>query len=392
MARALELSEFGYFSILYAIHTFVFAIFNGAIFDGFLVLSSGRYNNNWLYRNLVYRLLALCLIALIIIFLVIYTLFNNITIWNILSLAYASIFIILAYFVRRALQIEGKAYLSARLSGLMFLIFSFLLWQCYLKDISSINIIFLVIGSANFASCIVFFRYIEIPLRSTHYKNLASKLKKHIHYSKWVLLTAIIIQGASQGYIWLIGFELSLSDIGVYRAILNVIVPISLLCTGMSLTCIPLLSAKYSSGDITGFNRIFRNIVFFSIGVACILYNIIWFYGDWLLKFLYADNFSSHTEMLNILALGAVLIVIFNPLNDYSKSVEQPSRVFNAYLGSAITTFTLGYYLIAKYTLLGAAWGFVFTNLIFGIVLFMYFCFDKKLLIYDYFKSKSSLW
>ena len=195
MARALELSEFGYFSILYAIHTFVFAIFNGAIFDGFLVLSSGRYNNNWLYRNLVYRLLALCLIALIIIFLVIYTLFNNITIWNILSLAYASIFIILAYFVRRALQIEGKAYLSARLSGLMFLIFSFLLWQCYLKDISSINIIFLVIGSANFASCIVFFRYIEIPLRSTHYKNLASKLKKHIHYSKWVLLTAIIIQG-----------------------------------------------------------------------------------------------------------------------------------------------------------------------------------------------------
>lgn len=390
MARILELDDFGFFSILYATHAVAFAFFNGAIIEGFLVLSSGRFKGDLLYRNLVYRLLALYVLFLSTIFLTIYSLFGIISILNILSLLFASIFINLAYFIRRALQIDGQAYASALFSGLMFLIFCSFLWLSDYYVFSSINSTFMIFGSSNLICCLLFYKVIQIPFKPINYQDSLSRYKEHINYSKWVLLTAIVIQGASQGYIWLIGAQLSLADLGIYRALFNIVMPISMLCTGLSLTCVPMLSSKHTDGDTLGYKKIFINIIFCSTGIALILYTVIWFYGSWILNIVYANNFSDYTNMLNILALGAIVTIIVNPFNDYSKSIEEPSRILYAYSTAAITTFTVGYYLITKYALIGAAWGFVLTNISFGIILIAYYCLDMKSSVVDYFKSKSS--
>jgi len=388
LARVLDLSEFGLFSILYAAHTVAFSFFHGVVIEAFLVLSSGRYIEDSLYRNLAYRLVLLFILLLTVIFLAIYTMVSIVDFWQILSLLYASILINVAYFIRRTLHIDGQADVGAVFSGVMFLMFCLLLWAFHYKEMASITSTFVAFGTSNLICSLIFYRRMNISLQSINYRNSVSRLKAHIKYAKWVLLSAFVIQGASQGYIWIIGVELSLADLGVYRAIFTIVMPIALVCTGISLTCVPILSAHYASGDIIGFRKCFRNVMFFSIGVAFLLYTVIWFFGGWLLDIVYAKKFSEYTEMLNILALGAIATILANPFNDYSKATERPSRVLAAYVAAAITTFTIGYYIIIKFTLLGAAWGFVLTNISFGLVLLIYYLVDQYAPVKAQFKAK----
>lgn len=353
-----------------------------------MVLSSGRYKGDSLYRNLAYRLVLLFILLLTVIFLTIYLMVSIVDFWQLLSLLYASIFINVAYFVRRTLHIDGQADVGAVFSGIMFLIFCLLLWTFHYKEMASITNTFVAFGTSNLICILIFFRRMNISLLSINHRNSVSRLKTHIKYAKWVLLTAIVIQLASQGYIWIIGVELSLADVGVYRAIFTIVMPITLLCSGLSMTCVPILSAHFASGDIVGFRKILRNVMFFSIGIASLLYTVIWFFGGWLLDIVYAEKFSEYTEMLNILALGTIATILANPFNDYSKAMERPSRVLVAYFVAAITTFTIGYYIIIKFTLLGAAWGFVLTNISFGLVLLIYYLVDQSAPVKAQFKAE----
>ena len=388
LARVLDLGEFGLFSILYSAHTVAFAFFNGVVIEAFMVLSSGRYKEDWLYRNLAYRLVLLFILLLTVIFLTIYMMVSIVDFWQLLSLLYASIFINVAYFIRRTLHIDGQVYVGAVFSGVMFLMFCLLIWAFHYKEMASITSTFVALGTSNLICSLIFFRGMNISLLSINHRNSVSRLKTHIKYAKWVLLSAIVIQFASQGYIWIIGVELSLADLGVYRAIFTIVMPITFVCTALSLTCVPIFSAHFASGDIVGFRKVFRNAMFFSIGVAFLLYTVIWFFGGWLLDIVYAEKFSEYSEMLNILALGVTATIFANPFNDYSKAIERPSRVLTAYVAAAITTFTIGYYIVVKFTLLGAAWGFVLTNISFGLVLLIYYLVDQSASVSAQFKAE----
>jgi O-antigen/teichoic acid export membrane protein len=375
LARVDTHAGYGTFVLIYSIFTFLSGIHNALVLEPYTVFAAGKYRNVFSdYLQLFMRINAvigagLALLVLIVAG-VLYFWWPEWFSITLLGLAAAVLFVFTGALARRTFYVNFDARLAAFMSMAFFATVSIGLTILYYQQKVNGFSVFLVLAMGWLvASPVFFFKY---PIRSGARRFISSHHRYwsgHWNYARWVLATALVFQLLGQGYLWITGILLSVEDVASLKAVQNIVSPVNLIFSSISLLILPRMAHTFQQQSIAGLTPIVRRLLVAVLGASALFILFIYAAGNPILNLVYAGKYNTALPLLYIIALTPAALGLGNVFNDTLKAMEHPKSVFYAYLGGGLTTILAGVPLILAFGLTGAAWGMVLSSLVYGVVL-----------------------
>lgn len=372
LARTQSKEGYGTFALSYSIFTFLSALHNSAVLEPYTVYGAGRYRSRFsAYSRLMLRsnlvvsaglsllLLAACLLLRWIA--------PQVPARSLFGLGLTLSIILTGSFLRRGFYIDRQPASAARMSLKFFIAVAFLLWIAvrthHLDNLS----VFLVVGTAWLAAG-------AIPLRrlssgepwDAFLKNEPGYWREHWKYSRWVFAMTFIFQFMHQGYYWLVAGFLSVGEVGDLKAMYLLIAPVELAMISLSFLVLPPLTAKYASGNRSGFLSLLGRYLWGMVGVALLFALAVRMAGRLVMHQLYAGKFDGLAGLLFLFALVPLATAVGVAFSDALRAAERPRLNFFAYVGSAAATVIFGVPLVIHFGLRGAVYGMLVSSAIFA--------------------------
>ena len=206
---------------------------------------------------------------------------------------------------------------------------------------------FLLLGIAGIIStCIMLFitrrsRPVSAPRSMDR-----SLLLRHWKYGKWVLGETVMCSLTGPMYPLLIAFFAGLEQAGAFRAILNLVLPLSQVLAALALLLLPWMAKVYvkSGSRALASKTVMLVGIFLALAIGYILPTV--GAGSLILTFFYGDSeYQASLWLLPYFGIVAVLSAVAVPLAIALRVAERPDQTFWAKTASASITITVGIYL-----------------------------------------------
>jgi O-antigen/teichoic acid export membrane protein len=375
LARWLSPQEYGAFAVGFTIFLLLGNIHAGLLIEPMLVFGKGKYRNcqkeylaSLQYGHWLFSVLGSILF-----------LASGIAVWyggmellaiSLCGFALGGPFILFLWLMRRFCYVELKPQLAARVGSLYFVLMVIGISVLHLQAVLSAFSALCVIGIASLGSALWLARSLKIADRSPHLSKLGfSVLGNHRRYGGWAAGTNVMMWVPGNIYfLFLPGFA-GLEGAAALKASLNLIMPIQQSYAALGTILIPILvTARWKPG--------YRNLLHSNLlllGGSAVLYWCLLFWSTRpLMSWLYNGMYDSYTELLWLLALVPILASAVTVFGSSLRALEQPERIFSAYVISSTFSMSLGLSMTAWWGIFGAVLSIVLSYTITALSLWIF--------------------
>ena len=289
---------------------------------------------------------------------------------SILGIAVAAPLILLAWLARRACFACLQPHLAVTGGGIYFALMlagTFLLYRT--NALSSFSAL-LLLGGCSLVSALWLLRILHA---STSQDDSGSStkivLREHWSYGRWALASSALSWAAGNTYFFVLPLFGGLGATAAFKALSNLVLPILQANIALSTLLLPTLVR------VRGQPR-FRTVLLLGfacfIGGSVVYWVFLGVFSEAVIKLLYDGQYLEHAHLLWIIGIVPILSGIGAVLSNALRALERPDQVFWAYLGSAVSTLSLGLWAAIRWGVGGAAFGSVFAMLVMaGILSFL---------------------
>ncbi len=369
LARWLLPSQYGVYSIAFAVYQFVYQAHNALILEPMSVLGPARmyhrladYLRDQIKFHFVISVLAglfVCAIGAIVF------VFNQVLGKVFFTMGMTLPFILLPLLMRRGFYLFQRPGF-ALLGSLIYAIFLCgELWILKTSNHVSVDLAFPIIGLAGLASGLYLIKQIP-PQQSVSFPVVVT-WSSNWAYGKWLVYSSLLIASAAQAQTFTVGAFLGLSEAGAFRALQNFVQPMILFFAAISTFLLPSLSYDFGTGNISGLKRKGKYLFVLFLAVSVGFELLLLTYAPTLEAVLYAGKFSSYVYLIPIWGLvpmGAAVTYVYYFL---LQSIQRPKAILIGSVVWSITSVMLSIVFSRKWGITGATISVVMGYLISGI-------------------------
>jgi O-antigen/teichoic acid export membrane protein len=180
---------------------------------------------------------------------------------------------------------------------------------------------------------------------------------------KWLFASQVAL--FVQGYIsyWLLAWTVGTTATGVYAACMTVVLFSNPLILGLSNILAPRAALAFAQGGGAKLRRgVFRDTLL--LGAAMTLFcAVVLFAGEDVMRLLYhGQQYEGHGHTVTVLALAMLASAVGMPAANGLTTIERPDAIFRTALFAVVLSVVLIWFMVAKWGLAGAAYGFLVGN------------------------------
>ncbi|MEO9476969.1 MAG: polysaccharide biosynthesis C-terminal domain-containing protein [Cyclobacteriaceae bacterium] len=370
LARVLGVDEYGGFAVGYSVFLFAANINKAYLVESFLVLGSGKYKEKiHKFLGIVFYQHILISLALLILFVPIYYLFlqqsSPLIRLSIIGAMFSISTISLLWVLRRSAYILSKPQLPA-FGGMLYLVVVFLLLFLYRSFFEMSVLGAFLILSVSSITVIVLFILIMKPILSLNAlrPSLRYIMNDQWSFGRWSILSAFLNWVPNNLFIYVLLYFYSLREPGEYKAILNIVLPIQHLISGLSLILLPSLSKLVFERDKAKFIKQIQSVLLVIVLGSCFYTIVLIVFGKEITQFLYGNNYQFESIFYYIITGFLVFSIGLSFLYaSIFRSLNQPKKIFYANIFGVVFSVVIGIPLVANYGVKGALTSLFLVNL-----------------------------
>lgn len=215
------------------------------------------------------------------------------------------------------------------------------------------------------------------------------KLKQTVNID-WTKIKKVILMGVPLGFVqmvvsfntsyprYLLEFKESAEILGYFSAIAYIVVIGNMAMNAIAQTFIPLLANKLKRNEVKSFKKmVYVKLTTFSLSLGSILILFSYVFGELFLTLIYGEEYAAYNSVLIIMSYGLTISFLNWNLDIALLAMRYLSIQPKISVVVLFFNLILGYLLINKYGIYGAAFTILFINII-QLALRSYFV-NKKL-------------
>jgi Polysaccharide biosynthesis C-terminal domain len=365
LTRWLTPQDYGVFTVAFAVFLFFGTAHTALLIEPMLILGPGRYMGRLpeyldvlLYGN--FGLAALGSLSLLLGGLGFRFAGLNAFSSALLGFAPAAPFILFLWLMRQACYVRFEPHLAA-LGGVLYMALTlasvYTLHLCeWLSAVSALG----VMGFSSLAAGAWIATRLPINWPPLVSKGLCREvLQDHWGYGRWAAAGHALTWIPGNVYYLLLPAWGGLEASAVFKALMNLIMPILHANTALSALLVPTLVRARRDG---GFGRLVcLALALLTLGSALYLVLLGLFHHQ-LVTWLYRGQYREYADLLWLLGFSLLITGAVNVLGAVLRALERPDRVFWAYLWTTGVALTLGFGFIAAWGVVGAAVGYLLST------------------------------
>ena len=362
LARWLIPFEYGAFSVAFTIFLLLSTFHTGMLNEPMLVFGPGKYKNkvsaylrivirgNWIFGIIVGAFFFITYLA--------FLLFTHSSLTStFLGLSIASPFILFQWLMRRVCYVRLLPHLAASAgAGYMLLIFSgsFGLYHYgYLNPTTAL----IVMAIANLSSGLWIYFKLGIHLKQNKDSRVKiDVLRDHWGYGKWASGTAALVWVPGNVFTLFLPIWWGLEASASYKALLNLLLPIIHVTIALGAILLPELVARRDSLDFRRLAAQSQNILILG---ATVYWLLIGFFGEHIIKILYAGKYLDYSYLLWLSGMIPILGALISISMASLQALELPSLVFRTYMVSSVVAISIGLPFVIVWGVSGALVGWL---------------------------------
>jgi len=374
IARLLKVEEFGLFSLFLA--TMLLGVeFSGKSLDWGMVRYSAEYFASdkrraeaLLREALVFRII-LALIVMVIGILVspwiVTELLNKPEITTVIQLAFVGTIGLSTWWYCLAVLQTQQLFIHHGASNLCLGLLKVLVVGClFMLGANSLDTIAISYVGIALLSSLVALRIIPLSLKPR--LNERSKLLgKFLHFSKWVVITNLIMAVQIQQSLFWISYYTDAATLGRYSSAWNLILGMDVFALAMITVFLPSASKLTNASEYRRFTL--HSLLISLVIVACL--SPIFIYAEPMITTLYSKDFEGAGSIFRILFAGTLLTVIVHPISVLLLARERPQPFFYAALIILLISLLGNMLVVPTYGATGAAIVAAGSKVLYGLIL-----------------------
>jgi len=264
---------------------------------------------------------------------------------------------------------------------LTFIFFSLIFYGVFFSELN-INDVFSVYCFSYFVSIVILAFYVlnfdELKKELNSYKVFETNIfreifKTHFIFSKWLILGAIGFWIYSQGYYMIAAEYLTDLELGKVRTIQNIMGVFSILMVVFENYYSSKAAEVYILGGSSELSLFTRKFYLKNMFLYAFIFTIIGLVGFILYNIFYLDIYDEGTGMLCAFALSQIILFASKPLIIALRAKEVTFPFTISHFVSAAFIVTLGLVLANYYKDIGMSLGFLFSSILFTLVILVYY-------------------
>jgi O-antigen/teichoic acid export membrane protein len=360
LARWLEPAQYGIFVLAYSVFLFLGVIHTAVLTEPMVVLGAGKYAEkfreylgiliiygHWGITGIIGLVLALSA-------LVFWRLDSADVARALAGAAVASPFILFLWLVRRAFYVAlqpkwaaigGALYLLLMLAGLYVLY-----QQQWLSSASAL----LVMGISSLVTSIGFLGLLQPRWNSGKSgPSVGIVLKDHWQYGRWAASSGVLASLQGTLYNGLITSILGLSSVAGFKAIHNLVTPITQFLGALTSLFLPSSARQFSKNGSSAFKDAINISIILTIA-AFFYWLLIVINGSAIINVLYAGKYDDFTTLITYMAFMPILVALRTGPNIIQKATQRSDLVLICLVCSTCFSVLLGWIFIFAIGIFGA--------------------------------------
>lgn len=360
LARWLAPSEFGAFTIAYAVFLLAGTVHTALITEPLLVFGSGKYATSFRgYLSAVLRghwlLSSATAVAIAIAAASCLMLGSSSLASALAAMALASPVMLFSWFARRACVARLEPRLSAASGGVYFVLMLVGLESLRRSSSLSSATAFGVLGICSLtAGWWTLSRLRSKSSGPTESDAFQKAARDHWRYGRWSLATGTLAWVPGNILLLLVPTVGGLAASGVVKALTNLVLPIMHANIALGMLMLPGLIRARAEGHFT---RAFQTTGTLLVGGSLVYWLLIGVFARPLLDLLYQGQYTEYARIVwwvGALPVTAAIVAVFGAA---LRAMERPDRIFWAYTVSTVVSLTAGVWAMHNWAVTGVMAG-----------------------------------
>ncbi|MCX6711566.1 MAG: flippase [Candidatus Woesearchaeota archaeon] len=208
--------------------------------------------------------------------------------------------------------------------------------------------------------------------------SIFSKIKTYyyrnemVKYSLPLVLTGFFFMIIRWVNTFILGYFKDASYVGIYNVSLSTADLMYLAPMALTTLSFPIMTERYSKSENKDLKAIYDTTTKWIFLVIIPIYLVFFFFSKNILGIMFGNEYSKGALTLSILAAGYILCSLSKTATDILSIAKKTKIIFYITLVAAIINVMLGFILVPKYNLIGAALSTSISFTIMGILFFYY--------------------
>jgi len=250
-------------------------------------------------------------------------------------------------------ELRYNVYLKQILEPVLRILFVLLLAMFGLGLIEWTWFYILTLVITSIASIWLLFKNIIKPLKNE--KSIKIDFLEIIRYSWPISISSILIMVMGQIDYIILGIYHQTADVGVYRIYIQIAVLLKLVLGSMARIYKPVISELIPQGKGQEIKEVYIRVSKWVLSITLLGFLIVLLYGDKVTGLLFTDAYAVYPSALILLALGTLINSAFGPEGMTLEAYGNTKLVMVNSLVALIINIGLGFLLVPKYGIVGAA-------------------------------------
>jgi O-antigen/teichoic acid export membrane protein len=366
LARWLAPDEYGAFALAFSVFLLLATSHTALLSEPMLVFGPGRFSDRFeRYLESImfdhWKLTALFGVLLLLVGVGVWVAGQKLVGVAVIALALACPFILLQWLMRRACYVRGVPRWAA-LAGAGYAVLVILGASLLARwGLLSAPVAFGLMGLASFATALWLAARLEVRVApATKGDSFTAPRAAHWAYGRWALGAAALTWIPLNAYFVLLPIWGGLAAAGAFRALFNLMVPITNLNTALGPVLLPALVAVRGT---SAFPRLTRRAAFGLLGCGVLSWVLLALFGQPLMSWLYAGQYDAFALALPWLGAASVTLCLTTIAEGALRALERPDRVFWSNACSGAVAIATGVLMVPNLGVLGACLGLVVSSL-----------------------------
>jgi O-antigen/teichoic acid export membrane protein len=371
LARWLSPSEYGAYSLAFAVFLLFAALHSAILIEPMMVFGAGKYHSRFsrYLRVLIGGHFGLMVPASLLLLggtFLLGRLYSSEAADAFRGLLFAAAAILLFWMVRRVFYILLQPIFGV-VSGALYFVFligsvAALKYTGHLTTATA----FAAMGAAGLvASLIMLARFVPAWRSGAAEPTLKQVSADHWRYGRWAVATAVIGWFPGHVYYALLPAWLGLEGAGGLRALMNFVMPVLQAISALTMLLLPMLVRDRVQGGTKKMNRTMLLFLVLFCGGALVYLTGLWIFRGSVFQIFYGGKYGQYAGwallLTGLLPLGTCASAV---LGDGLRALERPDSIFWCYAGSVVGALAVGIPLSATMGVSGALLGLLASSII----------------------------
>jgi len=361
LARWLAPADYGAFSVAYTIFLLLGTFHTAILTEPMLVFGPGKYKErlgaylavllrgHWLFGALVGALFAAAGLAL-------WRFGHSQLTPAIFGLAIANPFILFQWLMRRACYVNLQPRLAAFAGAIYMALMAAGVFGLYHYGWLGAATALTVMAGASLVSGLWLVWQLRVDRNIEGGELAREAIGNHWRYGRWAVGTAALMWFPGNSFMLFLPSWWGLEASAVYRAMLNLLLPVMNLTTALGGLLLPSLVRLRESPTFG--STVFRLTLLFLLAPLA-YWMLLGFVGEPIIQLLYGGKYSDYSHLLWLAGLVPLMAAVSNVNGAALRALELPSQVFLTYVCSTGVAVTIGLMLVRAWGVEGALVGWL---------------------------------